>query len=70
MGPADARRQHLLDNAASSRAKMPMAAMHLSAHAFHRATQLARAIADPAGAKTIGVAHCAEAIQYRQRIPE
>jgi magnesium chelatase family protein len=42
--------------------------MHLSARAYHRALKLARTIADLAGDGEIGVAHLAEAIQYRPRM--
>jgi magnesium chelatase family protein len=39
----------------------------LSARAFHRTLKLARTIADLAIEERIGVAHLAEAVQYRQR---
>jgi len=46
--------------------KKAIVALHLSARAYHRVLRLARTIADLAGEATIGVAHVAEAIQYRR----
>jgi magnesium chelatase family protein len=37
----------------------------LSARAYNRILKIARTIADLAGAETVGVAHLAEAVQYR-----
>ena len=51
-------------------AKTVMEKLYLSARAFHRILKLARTIADLAGADQIGLAHLAEAVQYRQRGPE
>ena len=44
-----------------------MEKLHFSARAFHRTLKLARTISDLAAADTIGLAHLAEALQYRQR---
>ena len=41
--------------------------LHLSARAFHRILKLARTISDLTGEEEIGVAHLAEALQYRPR---
>ena len=39
--------------------------LNLSARSYHRVLRVARTIADLAGAKTVGVAHLAEAVSYR-----
>ena len=70
MGPAEVWRFCPLDEAAQGLAKAVMEKLYLSARAFHRILKLARTIADLAGADQIGLAHLAEAIQYRQRGPE
>jgi magnesium chelatase family protein len=51
---------------ASALLKQAIARLHLSARAYHRVLKLARTIADLAGEAAIGVAHVAEAIQYRR----
>ena len=70
MGPAEVWRFCPLDEAAQGLAKTVMEKLYLSARAFHRILKLARTIADLAGADQIGLAHLAEAVQYRQRGPE
>ncbi|HET9010783.1 MAG TPA: YifB family Mg chelatase-like AAA ATPase [Gemmatimonadaceae bacterium] len=44
--------------------------LHLSARAFHRVLRVARTIADVEGARTVTVAHMAEALAYRPRVPD
>ena len=70
MGPAEVWAYCRLDEAASGLAKAAMERLHLSARAFHRTLKVARTIADLAGAEQIGLAHLAEAFQYRQRSAE
>ena len=57
-----------LDEAA--RAFLHTAASRLgwSARATHRALKVARTIADLAGSQAVGVAHVAEAVQYRRAL--
>ena len=70
MGPADVRRFCVMDDEATGLARAAMERLSLSARAFHRTLKLARTIADLAGVDTIGLAHLAEAVQYRQRSGE
>jgi magnesium chelatase family protein len=67
MGPAEVWQHCKLEASAQSLARAAMEQLHLSARAFHRTLKLARTIADLAGEESIGVAHLAEAIQYRPR---
>ena len=67
MGPAEVWEHCRLDAAAQALARAAMDQLHLSARAFHRTLKLARTIADLAGEDEIGVAHVAEAVQYRPR---
>ena len=69
MGPVEVREycQRYIDEAAQSLLRMAMNQLSLSARSFHRVLKVARTIADLAGAETIGSAHLAEALQYRQR---
>jgi magnesium chelatase family protein len=50
---------------AKSLLKAAITQMSLSARAYDRILKLARTIADLAGEETIGIAHVAEAVQYR-----
>ena len=54
------------DEAAENLLKDAITRMGLSARAYHRVLKVARTIADLAGAAHSGVAHIAEAIQYRK----
>jgi len=54
------------EDAARALLKQAIARLNLSARAYHRVLKLARTVADLAGRDTIGVAHMAEAIQYRR----
>jgi magnesium chelatase family protein len=59
--------QEFLDAPARELVRVAMSQLALSARAFHRVLKLARTIADLAGSESIGAAHVAEALQYRQR---
>jgi magnesium chelatase family protein len=50
---------------AKSLLKAAITQMSLSARAYDRILKLARTIADLADEETIGIAHVAEAVQYR-----
>lgn len=50
---------------AQSLLKAAITQMSLSARAYDRILKLARTIADLAGEDAIGIAHVAEAVQYR-----
>ncbi len=65
MGPADVWTACSLDDSAQGLLQAAMKQMHLSARGFHRILKVSRTIADLADAETIGVAHMAEALQYR-----
>jgi len=67
MGPKEVRQYCELDQAGRALIKAAMAQMSLSARAYHRILKLSRTIADLAGEDAIGVAHLAEALQYRRR---
>ena len=67
MGPAEVWTFCQIDENARGPLQSAMKQLHLSARAFHRILKLSLTIADLAGAETIGVAHLAEALQYRPR---
>ena len=56
-----------VEEAAKGLLQVAMRQFSLSARDFHRILKVARTIADLAGGSPIGVAHVAEAIQYRPR---
>ena len=66
MGPNEVYQFCDLDEQASGLVRSAMQQMHLSARVYHRILKLARTIADLSGEDTVGVAHVAEALQYRQ----
>ncbi|MBY0409142.1 MAG: ATP-dependent protease, partial [Burkholderiaceae bacterium] len=55
-----------LEAAAAKFLNTAAARLGWSARSTHRALKVARTIADLAGAQTTGVAHIAEAVQYRR----
>ena len=59
-----------LDDAASRFLQQAAARLGWSGRGLHRAIKVARTIADLAGAERIGVAHLAEAMQYRRSLPQ
>jgi magnesium chelatase family protein len=65
MGPRDLRRYCVVGAAAESLLREAITRLGLSARAYHRVLKIARTIADLADSDSIGVAHVAEAIQYR-----
>jgi magnesium chelatase family protein len=66
LAPREVDRFCAADDKATALLKQAIARLNLSARAYHRVRKLARTIADLAGEATIGVAHMAEAIQYRR----
>ena len=59
----------LLDDAAKRFVQQAATRLGWSGRGLHRALKVARSIADLAGADAIGVAHLAEAMQYRRALP-
>src|SRR5712692_2586556 len=66
LGPREIERFCAAEEKAGALLKQAIGKLHLSARAYHRVLKLARTIADLAGEATVGVAHVAEAIQYRR----
>jgi magnesium chelatase family protein len=66
LGPRELEKYCSAEDAAKALLKQAIARLNLSARAYHRVLKLARTIADLAGRNTLGVAHMAEAIQYRR----
>ncbi len=66
MGPAEVQKFRDLDEGGKNLMRAAVKQMDLSA-AYHRVLKLGRTIADLAGEETIGMAHLAEALQYRPR---
>ena len=67
MGPAEVWSFCKMEEAATGLLQAAMKQLDLSARGFHRILKLSLTIADLAGSETIGVAHLAEALQYRPR---
>ena len=67
MGPAEVWKSCPLDESAKALLQAATQRLNLSARAFHRILKVSRTIADLDAAKDIGVAHLAEALQYRSR---
>ena len=67
MGPAEVWQYCEMEDAARSLLHTAAQRLTLSARAFHRVLKVSRTIADLDGAEIIGVAHLAEALQYRAR---
>ena len=67
MGPREVWDLCQAEEAAKKLLQTAMNQLNLSARAFHRVLKVALTIADLEGSPTIGVAHLAEALQYRPR---
>ena len=67
MGPAEVWTFCQIEENAKGLLQAAMKQLDLSARAFHRILKLSLTIADLSGSDTIGIAHLAEALQYRPR---
>ncbi|MDA0770979.1 MAG: YifB family Mg chelatase-like AAA ATPase [Chloroflexi bacterium] len=65
MGPTEVWNLCQMDDTAKALLNSAMKQMQLSARGFHRILKVSRTIADLAGEPIIGIAHLAEALQYR-----
>jgi magnesium chelatase family protein len=65
MRPADLDRFAVLGSSGRELLRKAASELGLSARAYHKIMNIARSIADLAGADPIGEAHVAEAIQFR-----
>ena len=65
MGPAEIQAHCPLDSPARQLLDTAFERLALSAAALHRVLRVGRTLADLAGAERLGVAHVAEAVQYR-----
>jgi len=68
MGPAEVWEFCQVEDSAKGLLQAAMHQLALSARGFHHVLKVARTIADLAGSETIGIAHLAEALQYRHRL--
>jgi magnesium chelatase family protein len=68
LGPRELETHCNADDGAKALLKQAIARLNLSARAYHRVLKLALTIADLGKATTVGVAHMAEAIQYRRLV--
>jgi len=67
MGATDVQAHCRLDDEGQRLLRGASAQLGLTARGYHRVLKLARTIADLAAAEAIGLAHVAEALQYRAR---
>ena len=67
MTPVEVREYCKVSSDAQNLLATAMKQLNLSARAFHRVLKLSRTITDLAGEEAIGLAHVAEALQYRTR---